>query len=144
MYACRVSVPWLVVVSLLAAVLLCGTASARTVSDTATVAPSWESDYFQSPTGNIRCRYFYAANPLMACVTLNDTAMVGVRACCRPGFRRWGTGNHGFPPGPTLQYGQTWRSRGEFKCKSYFDRMECWSVQSGHGFWINRAAWSSY
>jgi len=67
-----------------------------------------------------------------------DDAMVGVRLCCRVGFRRWGHRNRGFPPGPTLRYGSTWRSLVES------DRMECWSLKSGHGFAINRDSWWSY
>lgn len=129
----------------LAALLVAWTfAGAAGAQHSAPASPSWTSDYFSSPSDNIRCRYFVARNPLMACITLNDDAMVGVRLCCRVGFRRWGHGNRGFPPGPTLRYGSTWRSPGEFKCKSYFDRMECWSLQSGHGFAINRDSWWSY
>lgn len=70
--------------------------------------------------------------------------MVGVRLCCRVEFRRWGHRHRGFPPGPTLRYGSTWRSLVEFKCKPYSDRMECWSLKSGHEFAINRDSWWSY
>ena len=117
-------------------------AATATVAAPATAA-SWRSDWFQSPTGNIRCRYFYGSNPLIACMTLNDGAMAGVRLW-GAGFTQYGQGKRGFPPGPTLRYGSTWRSPGEFKCRSSRNGMDCWSMFSGHGFFISRDTWYSY
>jgi hypothetical protein len=123
------------------------TAATKTGAATATGAAqataNWTSDWFQSPTGNIRCRYFYGSNPLIACMTLNDGAMAGVRLW-GAGFTRYGHGKRAFPPGPTLRYGSTWRSRGEFKCRSSRNGMDCWSLPSGHGFFISRDTWDSY
>jgi hypothetical protein len=134
----------------IAVVVLVGPASAtvtaappKTAAAATATAGSWRSDRFQSPTGNIRCRYFYGSNPLIACMTLNDGAMAGVRLWGQ-GFTRYGHGNRGFPPGPTLRYGSTWRSSGEFKCRSTVNGMDCWSLFSGHGFFISRDTWDSY
>jgi hypothetical protein len=124
-------------------VLLPATSIGAPTSDRAAGSGSWESDYFESPSGNILCRYFPEANPVMACMTLNDGAMGGVRLCCGRGFlRRWT--NRPFLHGPVLRYGEIWRAPGEFRCKSSFNGMRCRSLQSGHGFFINRDEWSRF
>ena len=85
----------LVALAVLGALALAPTAGASAAVSGGGTSASWESDWFQSPTGNIRCRYFHEANPLLACITLNDDAMVGVRLCCKKAFKRWGHGNRG-------------------------------------------------
>jgi hypothetical protein len=135
--------PLLVIATVAFLLLVPATSIGAPTAHTAAAPVTWESDYFQSPSGNILCRYFYEGNPLMACMTLNDGAMGGVRLCCRRGFlRRWT--NRPFLRGPVLRYGDSWRVPGEFRCDSSFNGMRCRSLQSGHGFFINRDNWSRF
>ena len=96
----------------------------------------WTSNYFSSPTGNIRCREFVKRN-LMACLTLNDNFAVIVPLYGKSRKQR-NVGALQFPRGPTLYYGEKWRDAGRFRCKSSSDGMRCWSIPTGHGFFISR------
>src|SRR3989304_2334582 len=79
---------------------------------------SWTSNYFSSPSGNIRCREFVKRN-LMACLTLNDNFAVIVPLYGKSRKQR-NVGALQFPRGPTLYYGEKWRGggrgRGEAEC----------------------------
>ncbi|MCC6224751.1 MAG: hypothetical protein IT201_14810 [Thermoleophilia bacterium] len=100
------------------------------------LSPSWSSNYFSSPSGNIRCREFVKKD-LMACLTLNDNfaAIVPLYGNSR---KQRSVGAWQFPHGPTLDYGESWRDPGRFRCKSRSDGMRCWSIPTGHGFFISR------
>lgn len=102
----------------------------------APVAGAWTSSTFQSPTGNIRCRYD-SYNSVVACRTGNDGLVAAVSLWGRPYATRGGT----FPSGPTLYYGETWTVNRKFRCWSRYEGMTCKSVQSGRGFFTSRSTW---
>lgn len=97
----------------------------------------WTSNWFHSPTGNIRCRY-YPRGGYVACKTLNNQRLAGVTLFGRS-YRRADGYNFSFPAGPTLGYGQNWIVRGRFRCDSRFKGMTCRSLVTGRGFFINRS-----
>jgi hypothetical protein len=104
-------------------------------------APSttaWNSNWFQSPTGNIRCRYFVSSR-LLACTTLNNGRMLGVTLTGTPFARR--SFGYSFPGGPVLSYGDWWSVRGKFRCDSRSTGMTCKSLQTRFGFFINRTSY---
>jgi Trypsin-like peptidase domain len=91
-------------------------------------------DYFQSPTGNIRCEYLNQGG--VACMTENNGLGVLLRSFDKSYYI---DEPYVFnpPAGRTLQYGDTW-SNSSFRCSSSTDGIECWSTLTGHGFFINR------
>ncbi len=93
---------------------------------------TWSSNWFQSPTGNIRCRYFGNA---IACTTLSNgrVAVVPVTGNAYSGHY-----NYSFPGGPILSYGQYYNAGGRFRCLSRSDGVFCISLVSGRGFGIAR------
>src|SRR5215813_12093044 len=96
-------------------------------------ASAWTSNYFSSPTRNIRC---HNGGSWIACTTLNSGLVVTVtlygHAYTDYDQSEFGVG------GPTLYYGQSYNVTGRFHCLSRSDGMTCSSVRSGHGFFINR------
>ena len=103
---------------------------------------AWRSDWFQSPTGNIRCRYFAEGN-VMACKTLNNggVAVVPVRGYAYVLPR---VTDFTFPGGPVLTYGDYWSISRRFRCDSYSYGMQCKSLRSGHGFVVNRSGFKTF
>ncbi len=99
----------------------------------ATSGLAFTSNNFESPSGNILCRYDNR-NEVMACITLNDTFVAAVPLYGKAYKTRGGT----FPGGPILGYGETWTANRRFKCVSRPKGMTCRSVKTGHGFFINR------
>ena len=100
----------------------------------------WHSNTFHSPTGNIHCRYFQnTPGRKLACLTLNNNRLV----VATPTGRSYATTSSSFyyPAGHVLAYGATWRVRGVYRCVSRFAGMTCTSVQTGHGFFINRSSY---
>ena len=93
---------------------------------------AWSSNWFQSPSGNIRCRYF---GDSIACTTLSNGR---VAVATLSGSAYWGYYNYSFPGGPVLYYGQYYNVPGRFRCLSRSDGMYCLSLYSGHGFGIAR------
>jgi len=104
--------------------------------------PAWSSNYFHSPSGNIRCREFINRD-LMACLTLNDHFAVIVPLFGRARKERH-VAAYQFPRGPALAYGERWRDSGRFRCTSRTSGMSCSSLQTGHGFFIERYTYSLY
>ena len=104
--------------------------------------PAWTSNYFHSPSGNIRCREFVNAD-LMACLTLNDHYAVFVPLHGKAGKERNVSANK-FPRGPTLGYGEKWSDPGRFRCISRQSGMTCKSIPTGHGFFIERFTYSLF
>lgn len=100
------------------------------------LSQGWSSNYFSSPSGNIRCREFVKKD-LMACITLNDK-FAAIVPLYGNSYKQRNVGAWQFPRGPTLSYGERWRDAGRFRCKSRTDGMRCWSIPTGHGFFINR------
>ncbi len=101
-------------------------------------ASAWDSNWFRSPTGNIRCRY-WPADSLLACTTLNNRRFTGVTLNGRS-FARTSYG-YSFPGGPVLTYGDSWTIRGRFRCVSRFNGMTCESLRTGSGFFISRTGY---
>jgi hypothetical protein len=97
---------------------------------------SFRSNVFESPTGNILCRYD-SYNNVMACLTLNDSFVAAVPLYGRAYKTRGGT----FRGGPTLFYGRRWTASGRFQCTSTASGMTCRSVRTGHGFFISRTSY---
>ena len=100
------------------------------------LSQDWWSNYFSSPSGNIRCREFVKKD-LMACITLNDK-FAAIVPLYGDSYKQRNVGSWQFPRGPTLDYGERWRDAGRFRCKSRSDGMRCWSIPTGHCFFINR------
>lgn len=96
-------------------------------------AVGFTSNNFESPSGNILCRYDNR-NQVMACITLNDTFVTAVGLTGKAYTTRGGT----FPGGPVLRYGHTWTANRRFRCISRRAGMTCRSVRTGRGFFINR------
>jgi hypothetical protein len=105
-------------------------------------ALAWRSDWFQSPTGNIRCRYVVEGE-VMACKTLNNgrVAIVPLRGQAYVLAR---LSDYSFPRGPVLAYQTYWSVSGRFRCDSYSSGMQCESLRSGHGFVLNRSGFRTF
>lgn len=97
----------------------------------------WTSNWFQSPTRNIRCRY-YPSRGYVACTSRNNGTVAGVTLYGRS-YRRYDGYRFNFPGGPVLAYGQNWVVRNRFRCDSRYNGMTCRSLQTGRGFFINRS-----
>ncbi|MDX6645859.1 MAG: hypothetical protein QOK40_1586 [Miltoncostaeaceae bacterium] len=102
----------------------------------ASSALGFTSNRFESPSGNILCRYDNYSR-VMACMTLNDSFVAAVPVYGRSYKTRGGT----FRNGPTLYYGDYWTASGRFRCNSALSGMTCRSVQSGHGFFLSRTSY---
>ena len=91
-------------------------------------------DFFQSPTGNIRCEYLNQEG--IACMTLHNGLGVLLRSFDTSYYLDQ---PYQFDPpaGRTLGYGETWNNS-SFRCSSRTDGIECSSTLTGHGFFINR------
>lgn len=108
----------------------------------ATAAARFTSNWFKSPTGNIRCRYF-PSDAVLACKTLNNgrAAIVPLTGDAYVLVRLT---DYTFPAGPTLAYGTYWSASGRFRCDSSTLGMKCRSLRSGHGFAINRSGFKTF
>ena len=98
--------------------------------------PTWRSNWFQSPTRNIKCRY-YPSRQYVVCRTSNNGVLAGVTLYGQS-YRRYDGYRFYFPGGPILSYGQAWTVAGRFRCISRYNGMTCRSLQTGRGFFINR------
>lgn len=96
-------------------------------------ALGFTSNNFESPSGNILCRYD-SRNLVMACMTLNDSFVTAV-GLYGPSYKTTGGT---FSGGPVLGYGQTWTANRRFRCFSKTAGLTCRSVKTGHGFFLNR------
>ena len=123
---------------LVAALAVTATGASSPSSPSVGASPAWNSNWFRSPTGNIRCRW-WPVDRLVACTTLNNRRMVAVRVFGRP-FVRSSFG-YSFPAGPVLSYGDTWSVRGRVKCWSRYEGMTCRSLETLAGFSINRTSY---
>jgi hypothetical protein len=105
-------------------------------------ASAFRSNWFQSPSGNIRCRYFTEGD-VMACNTLNNgrVAVVPVRGQAYVLARLT---DFTFPRGPVLHYGDYWSLAGRFRCDSYTYGMRCRSLRSGRGFLVSRSGFRTF
>jgi S1-C subfamily serine protease len=91
-------------------------------------------DFFQSPSGNIRCEYLNQQG--VACMTQDDGLGVFLRSFDTSYYLDQPY-EFNPPAGRTLAYGATW-SNSSFRCRSSTDGIECWSTLTGHGFFISR------
>lgn len=104
-------------------------------------AQAWNSNYFKSPTGNIRCRYFQSSSDRsLACISRNNGRLVGVTPNGRS-FETFDSRGYSFPVGPTLGYGDYWRIKGLYRCDSSFNGMSCRSLRTGRGFFLSRSGY---
>ena len=105
-------------------------------------ALAFRSNWFQSPSGNIRCRYFDEGD-VMACKTLNNgrVAVVPLRGYAHVLAR---VTDFTFPRGPVLDYGTYWSLSSRFRCDSYSYGMRCKSLRSGRGFVVNRSGFKTF
>jgi len=122
--------------------LAAGTADARVAVQAGPAAVGWTSNVFVSPTRNIHCRYF-PGKKLMACTTQNDDFMTAVTLWGKAYHRQY-TYPFSFPDGPRLEYGDTWKASGRFKCWSKTSGMTCESLKTSHGFFINRDSYDTW
>jgi len=125
----------------LAGALLAGLAVPAVAGVAGSAGPAasvWNSSWFRSPTGNIRCRY-WPGDLLLACTTLNNRRLTGVTLNGGSFVRQ----SHGysFPGGPVLTYGDSWSVRGRFRCVSRYNGMTCESLRTGSGFLIHRTGY---
>ena len=122
--------------------VLAGVLAAIAVVSASAQPSGWSSNYFHSPSGNIRCREFVNRN-LMACLTLNDhfAVMVPLRGRAR---KQLDVADWQFPHGPVLAYGESWTHAGRFECRSESSGMSCWSLVSGRGFFIERYSYDLF
>ncbi|MEZ5099570.1 MAG: hypothetical protein R3C15_07165 [Thermoleophilia bacterium] len=141
----------ILVLAVLVAAIAAGTGSAgaATGGPTSALAPSgfFDSLWFQSPTGNIRCRFF-PNRRLMACTTLNDGFTVGVPLYGAAWKRRFAA-PLSFPGGPTLEYGESYTGVGPrggkwFTCTSRSDGMRCRSAKTKRGFFLNATSYGLF
>jgi hypothetical protein len=96
------------------------------------------SETFQSPSGNIRCGYVSQVG--VGCYTRNNARWAFLESFGEASvFKASG----GLPGGRVLGYGRTWR-RSTFRCHSSRAGMDCWSVYTGNGFFINRSTAYAY
>lgn len=121
----------------LVALLLAGVMAGPTAP-----ALAFRSDWFQTPSGNIRCRYFVEGG-VMACKTLNNgrVAVVPLRGNAYVLGR---LADFTFPRGPVLHYGEHWALSGRFRCDSYSYGMKCKSLRSGRGFVLSRSSFKKF
>ena len=103
----------------------------------APASSAFESNWFRSPTGNIRCRYF-PQDAVLACKTLNNGRAAVVPLRGRAYVLRQLT-DYTFPRGPVLAYGDYWAVPRRFRCDSTTAGMRCRSLQSGRGFVLSRS-----
>lgn len=143
----------ILVLAVLVAALAAGTGSASASpvggAPTGGLAPAgyFDSLWFQSPTGNIRCRFF-PKRQLMACTTLNDDFTVGVPLYGAAWKRRF-SAPLSFPSGPVLEYGETYTGVGPgggkwFTCSSRADGMRCRSAKTKRGFFLNATSYGLF
>ena len=99
-----------------------------------------ELDYFQSPTGNIRCVYENQVG--VGCETLNNGRGVVLRSF---GGTRLINGRELFTRASSrrIAYGRSWRVS-SFRCLSLATGMRCSSSVTGRGFSINRDSISRF
>jgi hypothetical protein len=100
----------------------------------------YHGQWFHTPTNNIRCD---ADATHVECWVMSTAA----RSCAphlphawllKPRGRVWtGVPCDGPGVGPALRYGSMW-SRGVLRCRSQFIGLKCWSLLSGHGFFLSR------
>jgi hypothetical protein len=112
------------------------------IAGSAGPALAFQSNWFQSPSGNIRCRYF-AEGGVMACKTLNSGRVAVVPARGKAYVIARLT-DFTFPRGPVLDYGAHWALSGRFRCDSYSYGMRCKSLRSGHGFVASRSGFKTF
>jgi hypothetical protein len=105
-------------------------------------ALAFRSSWFQSPSGNIRCRYFVEGG-VMACKTLHN-GRVAVVPLGGQAYVLKGLTDFTFPRGPVLGYGAHWTLSGRFRCDSYSYGMKCKSLRSGRGFVLSRSSFKSF
>lgn len=98
-------------------------------------ADAWIGNVFQSPTGNLVCKYRPSFDSI-ACGRWNDQRIVSMTAysSAREGIRMtWGDESP-----RTLYYGQQYRGIGSrITCGSFYNGIRCTNFR-GHGFFINR------
>jgi hypothetical protein len=101
-------------------------------------AQAWTSNHFYSPSGNIECRYWTTQPYGIGCYTFNNHRYAEVDS--QGAVFEMSTPNDwwGHQSWVVLGYGQHYRA-GFVRCRSYVRGMRCWSVLSGHGFFINRS-----
>ena len=116
----------------------CGKAAKPVVSQNNVSTSS--QDFFQSPTGNIRCEYLNQEG--IACMTVNNGLGVLLRSFDTSYYLDQPY-QFSPPTGRTLPYGQTW-SNSSFRCTSSTDGIECRSTLTGHGFFISRDSRNIY
>lgn len=100
-----------------------------------TSASAWYGQVFQSPTGNLICKYRPAYDSI-ACGRRNDQRIVAMTSegPAREGYAMdWrGLRVH------TLYYGEKYRGVGShITCGSFYNGVRC-TNWNGHGFFINR------
>ena len=140
----------ILILAVLTAALAAGTGSAAASTEPASAfvpAGYFDSLWFESPTGNIRCRFF-PGRQLMACTTLNDDFTVGVPLYGAAWKRRFSS-PLSFPAGPTLEYGETYTGVGPrggkwFTCSSRSDGMRCRSAKTKRGFFLNATSYGLF
>ena len=116
----------------------CGKAAKPVVSQNNVSTSS--QDFFQSPTGNIRCEYLNHEG--IACMTQNNGLGVLLRSFDTSYYLN-DPYQFNPPAGRTLPYGQTW-SNSSFRCTSSTNGIECWSTLTGHGYFISRDSRNIY
>ena len=111
------------------------------------LAGAWSSNYWHSPTGNIRCRYFPVKKGIV-CVSLNDNFAVGVGLRGKS-FESPNTSPSYFPAGHVLQFGQHYivflaDGTNAFRCNMASRGVTCHSLLSGHGFFLGREVYQLF
>ena len=99
---------------------------------------AYHGQWFHTPSNNVRCDG--QTSGVQCWVMSTATRSHYPRAwLVRPhGQATSFVPNDGPGSGPALQYGSTW-SRGALRCRSRVTGLTCWSVLTGHGFFLSRA-----
>ena len=103
------------------------------------VASAWSSNTWQSPTGNIICRYAPGLGAVVTCATRDTNRIAYVTSTGAGQLNLGEIGALADAYGPILQYGQKWEPpSASFECLSTITSMRCVN-RHGQGFWISRA-----
>jgi hypothetical protein len=99
-------------------------------------ADAWESDTFQSPTGNLICKYRWNLEAI-TCGAFSSAKIIHLRKYGRPveGNRISWNGSESWP---TLRYGQVYNAGRPVSCRSLWSGMRCQNAD-GWFFLIDRA-----
>lgn len=115
---------------------LIAVAAVAALAVAAPTAGAWQSDTFQSPSGNLLCKYRYDYDSI-TCGARNSQMVIHMTSRGRPsqGSRlSWDRGTYW----PVLHYGWKWNEGKPISCTSLFGGMKCQNA-AGWYFMLSRS-----